>query len=800
MNLKSLCLLLFAFATVNVAGQRIIENPSFSGRTTAIQEIIRIELSDTATILHVEGVYRPNWWIMVDSLAYIKPAGSDEKLQLRRAEGIPLNKQFFLPASGRHPYKLIYPPLKPGVSSIDVMDEDGGGVFDVVLTEEKSKEIIPADLMGNWLSLDGSGEWKYTLGKSFAVADGVFWEYAKVKTKGGITEFNLKNGKQKKVIYARKGKNGLALLGENKKDLTEYGRQRVTTPEVIQKSNEAFDTVLLRNGVAILDGFIKGYVPKMGKRKAEVYVNDIFSGKQDISDIEIQEDGRFRIEVELNHPRTIFMRFPFRMDFSVFMEPGKQTMMCLDMEQYYDPWREKEDVKMRPKTSLFMGDNALLNFEAQDCHSFYNPNYRQLQNVVKIVTPQEYKKHISQLKEKALKLLADYEESKGLSPKGKQFLTCSFELGACGEMFEYDYLFRENWLAANKGKKKEEMTPYRRPELGIGYYDFVRALKLGDERPVIVADFKSIINRIKFSDVLRALPNETMVADIIVEMEKSGVQFSAREKEFLSLLSKLQETKGADTTAMNLLTTEYREDNTTFNLKYGQQMTDIQTRNGKANQQIVLDTYFGLKPGFVTEVMELQDRISRMASSFTPLTDEELAVLEKEYTIPFMMEYLTRYNNKLKAKLEENKIKTGYELHKVPVVEKEQLFEAIVEQFKGKAIFVDFWATWCAPCRDGIKKMKSVKEELQGKDIVFIYLTGETSPIKTFENMIPDIKGHHFRLSAKEWSYLCERFKVEGIPHYMLIDKSGKIVQEKYNGWQEATVIKNDLLKLIDRK
>lgn len=229
-------------------------------------------------------------------------------------------------------------------------------------------------------------------------------------------------------------------------------------------------------------------------------------------------------------------------------------------------------------------------------------------------------------------------------------------------------------------------------------------------------------------------------------------------------------------------------------------MTDIQTRNGKANQQIVLDTYFGLKPGFVTEVMELQDRISRMASSFTPLTDEELAVLEKEYTIPFMMEYLTRYNNKLKAKLEENKIKTGYELHKVPVVEKEQLFEAIVEQFKGKAIFVDFWATWCAPCRDGIKKMKSVKEELQGKDIVFIYLTGETSPIKTFENMIPDIKGHHFRLSAKEWSYLCERFKVEGIPHYMLIDKSGKIVQEKYNGWQEATVIKNDLLKLIDRK
>lgn len=229
-------------------------------------------------------------------------------------------------------------------------------------------------------------------------------------------------------------------------------------------------------------------------------------------------------------------------------------------------------------------------------------------------------------------------------------------------------------------------------------------------------------------------------------------------------------------------------------------MTDIQTRQGRAKQQEVLSTYFGVKPGFFTEAMELQDIISSVAASFTPLTDERLAELEKEYTIPFMTEYLKRYNNKLKAKIEENKAKTGYELHPVPAVEEEKLFEAIIEPFKGKAIFVDFWATWCGPCRDGIKKMKGMKEELQGKDLVFVYLTGETSPLKTFENMIPDIKGHHFRVSAKEWEYLCKRFKVEGIPHYMMVDKSGKIVVEKYQSWWDVNKIKADLLKLLNGK
>lgn len=96
--------------------------------------------------------------------------------------------------------------------------------------------------------------------------------------------------------------------------------------------------------------------------------------------------------------------------------------------------------------------------------------------------------------------------------------------------------------------------------------------------------------------------------------------------------------------------------------------------------------------------------------------------------------------------------------------------------------------------------MKSVKEELKGEDIVFVYLTGPSSPMKTYENMIPDIPGEHYRLSGDQWKYVGNRFRVTGIPHYVLVDKTGKVTDPQYNGWQEAKAIKADLLELIGGK
>lgn len=135
------------------------------------------------------------------------------------------------------------------------------------------------------------------------------------------------------------------------------------------------------------------------------------------------------------------------------------------------------------------------------------------------------------------------------------------------------------------------------------------------------------------------------------------------------------------------------------------------------------------------------------------------------------------YTNALKQR-QETALKALEEIKTrlTPVPETDgDLFDAIVAPYKGKVVLVDLWNTWCGPCRAALAANEHLKtDELANEDIVWLYIADESSVLGDYAAMIPGIKGKHMLVNKEQIAKIRNRFNVDGIPYYILVDREGK--------------------------
>ena len=98
-----------------------------------------------------------------------------------------------------------------------------------------------------------------------------------------------------------------------------------------------------------------------------------------------------------------------------------------------------------------------------------------------------------------------------------------------------------------------------------------------------------------------------------------------------------------------------------------------------------------------------------------------------------------------------------------------------LEKYKGKYVLIDFWASWCGPCRQAIPKVKALYDEYKAKGFEVVSISIDTNE-KAWRKAMEDEKMPWEQLLSDNKDKTMEEFQFAGIPTLYMIDPAGKIM------------------------
>lgn len=97
-----------------------------------------------------------------------------------------------------------------------------------------------------------------------------------------------------------------------------------------------------------------------------------------------------------------------------------------------------------------------------------------------------------------------------------------------------------------------------------------------------------------------------------------------------------------------------------------------------------------------------------------------------------------------------------------------------LSDYKGKLVYLDFWASWCIPCRKSFPWMNKIHEKFQkqGLEVIAVNLDKDSQLVSQFLKKYPAL----FKIAYDSSGNTAEQFHVKGMPTSFLISRDGKLL------------------------